>query len=146
MKNKRGLSDVISTVLIVLLALAAIAIVWGFIQPALKSGGTALDYRQKCLDAEVKPTFCNSSSNTTTVQYLKGDVNQIVSSVVHSSGAVDNLNKSAGNILSTVQFSFTGTGSGIRTGDKARAAAVVLDSEGTLRPCDFSPIEVTCVA
>ncbi len=143
MESKRGLSDVISTVLIVLLALAAIAIVWGFIQPALRSGGTSLDYRQKCFDAEVKPTFCNSTAGTGTVRYLKGDAKQIAASVVHSDGSTVLLNKSAGSVLSTTQFDFSGS---IRSGDKIRAAAMVVDNEGTLRPCDFSPVEVTCVA
>src|SRR3989344_4011525 len=39
MMNKRGLSGIIATVLIILLALAAVVIIWAFISPILEKGG-----------------------------------------------------------------------------------------------------------
>lgn len=142
MKNKRGLSDVISTVLIVLLALAAIAIVWGFIQPTLQSGGTAISYRQKCIDAEVKVTACNSATNNVTVQYVKGEVSRIIAVVQKNDGATITANSSAGGLLSTQQLSLSpGV---IVSGDRAQAAAMVLDEDNKLRLCDFTSAAAIC--
>ncbi|MBI3334828.1 hypothetical protein HYZ97_05050 [Candidatus Pacearchaeota archaeon] len=42
MHSKRGLSDVVTTVLIILLVVAAVASIWVFIQPTLKSAGSRL--------------------------------------------------------------------------------------------------------
>ena len=55
----RGLSDVVATVLIVLLALAAVAIIWSFIRPALERSGTAVQTQSACLEVEVKATSCD---------------------------------------------------------------------------------------
>ncbi len=41
--NKRGLSDVITTVLIILLVLAAVIIIWVFVAPALRDAGSQVD-------------------------------------------------------------------------------------------------------
>ena len=51
--KKRGLSNLIATVLIVLLALAAVAIVWGFIKPVLEGAGPSVELGTKCVDVEV---------------------------------------------------------------------------------------------
>src|SRR3989344_8936329 len=41
--NKRGLSDVVTTVLIILLALAAIVIIWAFVKPVIFSSGGKIE-------------------------------------------------------------------------------------------------------
>lgn len=61
MKNK-GLSNLVATVLIVLLALAAVAIVWGFVRPTLDRSGTEIDLQTKCISADVTPVRCTYSN------------------------------------------------------------------------------------
>jgi ribosomal protein S8 len=41
--NKRGLSDVVVTVLVILLALTAVTIIWSFIKPAIQTAGTGIE-------------------------------------------------------------------------------------------------------
>jgi len=60
-KSKRGLSDVVTTVLIVLIALAAVAIVWGFIQPSLRSDASQIT--SGCITLELIPQSCSYVSN-----------------------------------------------------------------------------------
>mgnify|MGYP001613201100 CR=1 FL=1 len=62
---KRGLSSIVATVLIVLLSLAAIAIVWGFVGPMIKSGGERASIASKCLNVELKPINCIVNINGT---------------------------------------------------------------------------------
>lgn len=58
MFGKRGLSDVVSTVLIILLVVAAVAAVWVFIQPTLKNAGDAVEKGTVCLTSTVEPIAC----------------------------------------------------------------------------------------
>jgi len=139
-KNKKGLSNIIATVLIVLLALAAVAIVWGFIQPALEDTGTAITASQKCLEAEVRPTSC--SSTTVNIQWVRGDIVEAVAIVEDSSGTTQTANAdfSSLNILSTA----SATVSTVSAGDTVTAAAIILDDNGNPHTCDPSPTEITC--
>ncbi len=153
--EKRGLSDVISTVLIVLLALAAIAIVWGFIQPTIKGAGTSIDYRQKCIEAEVKPTACTAATptenGTVTVQYLKGTLSKAQIVVKKSSGGGTILAQIAlPSLLATNKInvgtnSTTGTiNNYIVVGDTIQVAPIVIDTDNVERLCDFSTVTLTC--
>ncbi len=40
--NKRGLSDVVTTVLIILIAIAAVIIIWNFVSPAIRNAGEGI--------------------------------------------------------------------------------------------------------
>lgn len=55
--KKRGLSDVVTTSLIVLLAIAAVVIVWQFVLPVLKNTGTQMQGTD-CLSVSLKPIAC----------------------------------------------------------------------------------------
>jgi len=65
MIRKKGLSTVVTTLIIVLLVLAAIGIIWGPIQNLLKGGENAVD-KTKCLDVDISAT---KVVNTTTTSY-----------------------------------------------------------------------------
>ena len=56
--NKTGLSNIVAVVLVILLVLAAVAIVWGFIQPALKESGERTNLRSMCIGVDVQPVSC----------------------------------------------------------------------------------------
>lgn len=142
MKNKKGLSDVIATVLIVLLALAAIAIVWGFVSPVLRNTGSSISASQKCLDAEVKPTACNSTSDIATLQYVGGDITKMIAIVQQADGATIVSETTVGSLLSTKVIGISGTSSG----DKLKASAkVLLNTEGKEVTCNPFPVEIICV-
>lgn len=156
--NKKGLSDVISTVLIVLLALAAIAIVWGFIQPTIKGAGTSIDYRQKCIESEVKPTACTiataapapGGNGTVTVQYVKGTLTKAQIVVKKSTGGATIVGQvTLGNLFSTSSASIgnnvtSNTNTYIQQGDIVQVAPIVLDADNKDRLCEFSTVTLTC--
>jgi FlaG/FlaF family flagellin (archaellin) len=60
MENKRGLSDVVTTVLIVLLTIVAIAILWSFLQPMFTNSGKQVQTQQECLALSLEVTNCDS--------------------------------------------------------------------------------------
>ena len=67
--KKRGLSDVVTTVLIILLVLAAVAIIWSYLQGALVSSGSQIT--GQCLTLDLAPTACvwNSTGTNVSVRY-----------------------------------------------------------------------------
>jgi len=151
MLNKRGISNIVATVLIVLLALGAIALIWGFIGPLITDTGTDVELSTKCLVAntEVKPTNCvvNTTSNITavTVELMKGDVIDVVGIVEDGAGI-----KKTGSVTTVPSVLATGTAA-VTTTDMdsstmtATASAEVENEEGDAsKLCDPSPTEIPC--
>jgi hypothetical protein len=62
--NKKGLNEVISTVLIILLILIAVAILWFFVRPFIVDSGSTIDQSGSCLKTTIEPIKC---------QYTEGD-------------------------------------------------------------------------
>jgi flagellin-like protein len=56
MKNKKGLSGVVTTLILVLLVLAAVGIIWVVISGIIDEGTQSATISSKCLEVEVKPT------------------------------------------------------------------------------------------
>ena len=143
MINKKGLSDIIATVLIVLLALAAIAIVWAFIQPTIRGGGEQIDVARKCLDAEVKPTACSAGTptGTVTVQLLRGAPDGILAVVEHADGTTDvGTTTTIPNLLGTTPISVAN----IASANTAKVAAQFFNEQGILQTCELSSAVVVC--
>ena len=64
--NKRGLSEVVSTLIIILLVLVAIGIVWVVVSNVLQSGASQTEIGAKCLQVDVKANAVNCASNNVT--------------------------------------------------------------------------------
>ncbi len=58
MKGKKGLSPVITNVLIILLAVVAVVMLWTFIRPLITQGGERVQQTQACLEMQLEPVRC----------------------------------------------------------------------------------------
>ena len=150
MMNKRGLSDIVATVLIVLLALAAVAIVWGFLRPTFDSAASQTSLRNACFLITVEPTQCSLSGDNANVAYqLKTSVPSEVTlanvaAVVEDDRGITYVN-SEGTAPTTALGSQTATVS-ISGGTSpyiARVAARVRDASGNTETCPES-VAVAC--
>ena len=56
MVNKKGLSEVVTNVLIILLVVVAVGLLWRFVLPLLS--GDKLQQAGLCLEAKIEPTKC----------------------------------------------------------------------------------------
>ena len=63
--NSRGLSAVVTTLIIVLLVLVAIGIVWIVIRGVVESGSQQINYSAKCLSVSVQTTAVNCAAGGT---------------------------------------------------------------------------------
>ncbi len=58
--QKRGISDVVTVSLIILLAIAAVVIVWSFVRPTLEGTGQQISNSGDCLALNVKAVTCDA--------------------------------------------------------------------------------------
>src|SRR3989344_1483095 len=67
-KDKKGLSAVVTTLILVLLVIVAIAIIWAVIRPLLTNPD--IDIRQKCIENIVTPKeiICSKAGSCTTMK------------------------------------------------------------------------------
>jgi len=148
MQNKRGLSNIVATVLIILLALGAVSIVWFFVQSTLNQASTSITLTQKCLNVEAKPTVCIGEYSTGTgtgnsivrVQLARGEALSLLAIVENANGETFINSPTAGATLDTTSIPIHTTGNIT----KARAAVRVSDEEGNELTCEESPTEINC--
>ncbi len=153
MMNKKGLSTVVATVLIVLLSLVAVTLLWTFIRGGIEDTSSAVDVANKCLNTEFKPTACklNGPANTApsvnaTVQLLRGDPDgyRIILEDVNGN---TNVSITQGDIttLQTATYNDFGVPAGPdRAPYKIKVAPVIKDTQGQDALCDPSPTVIEC--
>jgi hypothetical protein len=168
MMNKKGLSDIVATVLIVLLALAAVAIVWGFLRPMFNTAAQETDLRSKCFSVDIQPDSCRYTNLTIEITpgvwisnlsltavarnmggeaaFMNGVVNKKDGSTYHSWIKV-----ASGPKLGSVKFEYIAPsidnplfGAGNLT--KFTVAGVVQDNAGNEEVCPGTTISCTWVA
>ena len=75
MKNNKGLSTVVTTLIIILLVLVAVGIIWGVVNNLLgKSKGT-IESSTKCLDLEIRATKVVEWQDNSTGEPYDGNYN-----------------------------------------------------------------------
>ncbi|MBU3913403.1 MAG: hypothetical protein KKB21_02680 [Nanoarchaeota archaeon] len=81
MKNKRAQSEVITTVLIILLVLAAVFIVYTAVRNMVQGGTTQATEKQKCLEIGLNIVSVNKTSGNVTITRLSGGADGDVTDV-----------------------------------------------------------------
>jgi len=98
MKNKRGLSGIVTTLIIILLVLAAVGLIWQPISNMLKGGTGALDKSNLCTGIDFKINNAKLASGTSydltierraTGPEQKAGLKVVFSSAVESSDVLD---------------------------------------------------------
>jgi hypothetical protein len=64
MKNKKGLSTIVTTLIIILLVLVAIGIIWSVVKGLLDDSKDDISNSQKCLDIEIEVSKLNTTNAT----------------------------------------------------------------------------------
>jgi hypothetical protein len=148
--EKRGLSNLVATVLIILLALAAVALVWSFLQPSFENTGVKIDLGTQCLNVDIKPLSCvfnttaDNKSAMVNVQYSNGDVEEVI--IVVDWDGVTNVNRAP---APTTELQTEGYAVDPPTGvtgtdpTTASVAAVVTDGVN-VQTCPESATKVNC--
>lgn len=143
-KNKRALSGVITTLIIILLVIAAIGIVWFVVRPFISGGGETFNIGTKCLQTEVEVTAVMCGTNdlcNVTLRRGSDGADELggVNLIFYNSAGTDNyIKKAEGDIgqqeLETVTDIDISDLSG--TPETLSIASYFIDSSGSESACD----------
>ena len=144
--NKRGISGVIVTVLIVLISLGAVVIVWNFISPALNRAGTSIELESKCFEVEVRPSRCSylSADLSGLVQLTRGSPDKVMAVLKFSDGSTLVNQTDAPAVFGTAEITFTIPAGKIP--ETLAATAIISDDEGNSITCPLPQTTIDCVA
>jgi|SRR3989344_1886030 len=137
--NKKGLSDVVTTVLIILLAIAAIVIVWNFVSPTLENAGSQIESQTACLDASVTTVSCAVGTTSNVVIRNDGGLpvkyKVVVNHVATGTAGTTTVDSSESAALDA--YGTRTEGRTILAGESVRVA--VTNIGGTAVSCDPTP-------
>ncbi len=136
-RNKRGLSAVVTTLIIIILVFVAIGIIWVVIRDVFEGGAADIELSSKCLDIDVSATAVVNTSDINYIVTLKrgagGDVIDGVKIVLLNDTGSSNVITEPGDIeqLRTV----TKTIIGVVDSNKVETTVYFTDASGNDKPC-----------
>lgn len=148
MVNKKGLSEVVTNVLIILLVVVAVGLLWRFVLPLLS--GDKISQASLCLDLKVEPTKCinyvsgGATLVNATVQRseVKGDIKEVKLFFEMPSGdSLSSLQTVVPGVLETKAY--TGL-AGFAGAKKLYATVGIVGSDGVVTYCPQS-VKIDCV-
>lgn len=141
-ENKKGLSTVVTTLIIILLVLVAIGIVWIVVRAFIETGVQTVDLTAKCLQIDLKATAVSLVSGTENydVTLRRGSGGSVFNGVkflfLDSTGATgpSSVIDSLGNIeeLATITKTIDGE---FDTADTVEVTPYFIDSSGNQHYC-----------
>jgi len=143
MKNKKGLSTVVTILIIILLVLIAIGIIWGVVNNLLNKSKGTIESSTKCLDVDIRATKVNETTAGTYAVTLKRsaageDVEMFAKLVISSPSASSEVMDSGVNGLSpleTITVTVTPTTTPVTDGTGIEVTPYYLDDSGNEKLC-----------
>jgi len=137
MNNKKGLSDVITTVLIVLLTLVAVGLLWGFLSPLFLESGEKINTAKACLSVDLTIAGCVVDGNNADVTVRRGagdaDLGEITLIFGNPDGSTTPKNQSGFPLeLETKLYPDVVVGF---TAEDVAVSGGITDSQGEISPC-----------
>ncbi len=139
-ENRRGLSTIVVTLILILLSLVAVMIVWVVVNKIIKSGATGIDIGAKCINVDVDATAVNCTTGTCDVILMRtGTGNDEIAGVKlvfidstagESSDVIDEL----GNI-EPLDGKSVNIDTGLTAPDKVEVTVYFEDESGTKQLC-----------
>ena len=149
--QKRGLSDVVTSVLLILLVLASVAILWSFLRPAITRGGQSVNAAQ-CIGFEIQPVSCTILKDATgaattnasvTYKWNTGDVTlgEIKLILEKSDG---NSRVISGDLLNRLETVTVNNVDFKGTPGKFTVSGILKNTDGSTTPCPEYAQKVSC--
>jgi hypothetical protein len=152
-KDKKGVSDVITTVLIILLVLAAVAIIGGILLRNISQAGSKIETSTGCVELDIQPVSCtltgSGAATAASVIVQRGsrgsnlDISKLAAVVEKSDGTTATGYATTANInpLATTTISVPAVGANAKN---ARVAATLRGSDGSEQTCELTNVVAEC--
>lgn len=144
MFNKKGVSEVVANVLIVLLVIVGIAVIWSVVKPTIDKGAQGV--QADCFTVSVEPVSCAIAGTTATVNVKRnpgaGDFTNV--DVVLENAAGDTRKVSPATAVSSTtltELSTTPIAVTIPSGFTATKANIAITAGGQLCQVTTQPID-----
>lgn len=139
--EKKGVSEILITVIMVGLVLVAIGVVWAVISNLVGSQTDEVTINSDCLTIDLRPTLANCSAGTCDVLIKRnagGDDFAGVKLVFYYANGTSIIKESSGNIdpLATVKKQVTGVDN--NTAERVEVSAYFLNDVGEEQVCSQS--------
>jgi hypothetical protein len=140
-QNKKGLSDIVVTLIIIVLALVAIGGVWFVVRNVLNTGGQGVDLGAKCLNANLEiqkvncatPAACTATLGKTGSEVITG-VKFVFKDAAGTSGTGMPLTQS-GDVPNLAGKSYTALDSGLTAPKTLEVTPYFTDASGKEQLC-----------
>jgi flagellin-like protein len=140
-KNKKGLSAIVTTLLVILLVLVAVGIVWAVVRTVIQGGAGGIELGAKCLNIDLRASSVNCADPAACIVTLERtgtNTDEIAgvkfvfrdSTTPESSSVIDE----AGNIEHLVGKTAT-VNSGVTVPDKIEVTVYFEDASGNEQLC-----------
>jgi len=128
--HKKGISAVVATILIVLLAVVAVVIIWAVLKPAItKSAGQV---SANCLDIDVSIDSVDCATGAVTVTLNTGSISNLTF-VMSNATASQSMIQAAPATLGTKTYTFTTL---VPSATVVRVAPIIVLSDGSSKICE----------
>ena len=139
MKNKRGLSAIVATLIIILLVLVAVGIIWVVVRNLIDTGAEQIEISTKCLAVDLRAVSVvpvSGEDYTVTLRRASGGemidgVKISVFNTTDNSGVLDPVNFEDMDVLETK----SGVVTAVENADRMEYTAYFLDDSGNKVPC-----------
>lgn len=148
--SKRGLSDIVTNVLIILLVLVAVGIIWYFVQPFIRQGAQGIEGSKDCLTISVTPVSCmyNTTSTNYTVVLNRDTGSGSLQGVklIFSDGTNTRVVTRSATLseFESATYVLTSTDVPITASELSIAAIATIENDPNGRTCDAKPSKVQC--
>jgi hypothetical protein len=152
--EKKGLSSIVVTVLVILGSLVAVGIIWAFIGPVFQRSGEIYRLQLACTGLGVEPQRClvkpgQGDGNLNLIEVIvsstEGTVESLIATIEYDDATFETKEVSNVSIepLESELVSFTNSSESLRA-VRARVAAAIRSSSGEIIPCQESSVTVMC--
>ena len=139
MRNNRGLSAIVATLIIILLTLVAVGIIWVVIRNVVQSGSEQVDLSTKCLAVDLEAVSVSETAGVYAVTLKRnaggealGGIKVSVFNAASNSGVMD---FGALTELQTSTVSLPSSGATVTGGDRIEFTPFFVDSSGNEQLC-----------
>ncbi|MFZ1971099.1 MAG: archaellin/type IV pilin N-terminal domain-containing protein [Candidatus Nanoarchaeia archaeon] len=137
-KNKRGISSIIATLILILLTIVLVGIVWIVVNNIVNTSTKQVNSGAQCLNSAVEVTSasCNATYCNVTIQRTLGTDNISGVRLIFTNASQDsNISDVSGNILTLASTSQPNIFEGISSVNEVDAAVYFTDAAGNKNPC-----------
>jgi len=147
MKNNKGLSTIVATLITILLVLVAVGIIWVVVRNVIQTGTQQIGSGAKCLDVDIRATkvICtsvngtgnNGECNATISRSSGGEPIGGVKLIFYNDlGETNYIHTVSGNVLPLETRTISLITTGIVNASKVETVAYFLDDSGNEMLCD----------